>query len=97
MELYGKQKTSFGTKSLLATALLGSVFIAYKLFFGFGEASNFIGHTNFGHSAGVYKVSVKFQRIWPIIIIYINILRRPLLSCTEIHQQLGLLHSSNLA
>ena len=63
MELYGKQKTSFGTKSLLATALLGSVFIAYKLFIGFGEASNFIGHTNFGHSAGVYKVSVKFQRI----------------------------------
>jgi hypothetical protein len=63
MELYGKQKTSFGTKSFLVTALLGSAFIAYKLFFGFGEDSDFIGHTNFSHSAGVHKVSVKFQRV----------------------------------
>jgi hypothetical protein len=63
MESYGKQKTLFGTKSLLVTALLGSAFIAYKLFFGFEEASDFIGHTNFSRSVGVQKASVNFQLI----------------------------------
>jgi len=67
MESYGKQKTSFGTKSLMVTALLGSAFIAYKLFFGFEGASDFIGHTNFSRSVGVHKVLVHFQRIRSII------------------------------
>ena len=53
----GRQKTSFGAKSLLLATVMGSLFIGYKLFGGEGYS---MGHTNLSRSVGVQKVSGKF-------------------------------------